>query len=368
MQLQRTHAVALTALVVVSALLASPAAGGLVAQESGPPAPDQENRPPTDGADFIVRPDDPRPDTGTTYTMLARGAGPWDGSRGLQEIDNYKITTQDTRFQDCSPDDARAFGIDRNNDDPGTGTDEPLLRHMKSYSVDGRVIAVEIYDDSDLGGAPTFLNDTDETVAQLANCVVTPSEPGWYQFKGYVNGTNYAGNYQEVLIYTEYFYICDCDSEAEAEERLGPRPHSGSDTDSGSTDDSTATATATDTATPERGDSSTATAAGTATATETATETRTDTATPTRADTATGEPDADDGDDADSGDGGDGTAATATGTAAASGDDGGQGAQPRRNQQGGGAATPTIAEGPGFGAVAALVGLLTVALLALRRR
>ena len=366
MQLQRTHAVALTALVVVSALLASPAAGGLVSQESGPPAPDQENRPPTDGADFIVRPDDPRPDTGTTYTMLARGAGPWDGSRGLQEIDNYKITTQDTRFQDCSPDDARAFGIDRNNDDPGTGTDEPLLRHMKSYSVDGRVIAVEIYDDSDLGGAPTFLNDTDETVAQLANCVVTPSEPGWYQFKGYVNGTNYAGNYQEVLIYTEYFYICDCDSEAE--ERLGPRPHSGSDTGSGLTDDSTATATATDTATPERGDPSTATAAGTATATETATETRTDTATSTRADTATGEPDADDGDDADSGGGGDGTAATATGTAAASGDDGGQGAQPRRNQQGGGAATPTIAEGPGFGAVAALVGLLTVALLTLRRR
>ena len=364
MQLQRTHAVALTALVVVSALLASPAAGGLVAQESGPPAPDQENRPPTDGADFIVRPDDPRPDTGTTYTMLARGAGPWDGSRGLQEIDNYKITTQDTRFQDCSPDDARAFGIDRNNDDPGTGTDEPLLRHMKSYSVDGRVIAVEIYDDSDLGGAPTFLNDTDETVAQLANCVVTPSEPGWYQFKGYVNGTNYAGNYQEVLIYTEYFYICDCDSEAEAEERLGPRPHSGSDTDSGSTDDSTATATATDTVTPERGDPSTATAARTATATET----RTDTATPTRADTATGEPDADDGDDADSGDGGDGTAATATGTAAASGDDGGQGAQPRRNQQDGGAATPTIAERPGFGAVAALAGLLTVALLTLRRR
>ena len=366
MQLQRTHAVALTALVVVSALLASPAAGGLVSQESGPPAPDQENRPPTDGADFIVRPDDPRPDTGTTYTMLARGAGPWDGSRGLQEIDNYKITTQDTRFQDCSPDDARAFGIDRNNDDPGTGTDEPLLRHMKSYSVDGRVIAVEIYDDSDLGGAPTFLNDTDETVAQLANCVVTPSEPGWYQFKGYVNGTNYAGNYQEVLIYTEYFYICDCDSEAE--ERLGPRPHSGSDTGSGLTDDSTATATATDTATPERGDPSTATAAGTATATETATGTRTDTATPTRADTATGEPDADDGDDTDSGDGGDGTAATATGTAAASGDDGGQGAQPRRNQQGGGATTPTIAEGPGFGAVAALVGLLTVALLTLRRR
>jgi PGF-CTERM protein len=368
MQLQRTHAVALTALVVVSALLASPAAGGLVSQESGPPAPDQENRPPTDGADFIVRPDDPRPDTGTTYTMLARGAGPWDGSRGLQEIDNYKITTQDTRFQDCSPDDARAFGIDRNNDDPGTGTDEPLLRHMKSYSVDGRVIAVEIYDDSDLGGAPTFLNDTDETVAQLANCVVTPSEPGWYQFKGYVNGTNYAGNYQEVLIYTEYFYICDCDSEAEAEERLGPRPHSGSDTGSGLTDDSTATATATDTATPERGDPSTATAAGTATATETATGTRTDTATPTRADTATGEPDADDGDDADSGGGGDGTAATATGTAAASGDDGGQGAQPRRNQQDGGATTPTIAEGPGFGAVAALVGLLTVALLTLRRR
>ena len=357
MELQRTHAVALTALVVVSALLASPAAGSLVAQERGPPDPDQENRPPSDGADFVVQPDDPRPDTGTAYTMLSRGAEPWGGSEGLQEIDHYKITTQDTRFQDCSPDDARAFGIDRDNDEPGTATDEPLLRHLKDYSADGRIIAVEIYDEADLGGDPTFLNDTDETVAQLANCVVTPSEPGWYQFKGYVNGTNYAGEFQEVLLYSEYFYICDCDSEAEAEERLGPKPHSESDADSGSTDDSTATATATETATPERDDPATAT------------ETRTDTATPTRTETATEEPDTDDGDDADSGDGGGGeTVATATGTAAASADDGGQQAQPRRNQQDGGAATPTIAEGPGFGAVAALVGLLTVALLALRRR
>jgi len=371
MELQRTHAVALTALVVVSALLAGPAAGSLVAQQSGPPEPDQENRPPTDGADFVVRPDDPRPDTGTAYTMLSRGVEPWGGSEGLREIDNYKITTQDTRFQDCSPDDARAFGIDRDNDAQGTETDEPLLRHLKDYSVDGRIIAVEIYEEEDLGGDPTFLNDTDETVAQLANCVVTPSEPGWYQFKGYVNGTNYAGEYQEVLLYSEYFYICDCDSEAEAEEQLGPKPYSESDTDSGSADGgSTATPTATDTATPEGDDPSTATATETATATTTATATATptDTATATATETATAEPDTDDGAAADTGSDG-GTTATATGTAAtADGDDDEQQLQSQRNRQDGGAATPTIAEGPGFGAAAALVGLLAVALLALRRR
>jgi hypothetical protein len=379
MKLKRTHAVTVTALLVVLSLLVGPAAGSLVAQETGPPEPDQENREPTEGADFQVQPDDHSPDTGTAYTMLSRGQEPWDGSEGLQEIDNYKITTQDTRFQNCSPDDAQAFGIDRDNDAAGTETDTSLLRHMSQYSVSGRVIAVSIYDESDLGGDPTFLNDTDETVAKLANCVVTPSEPGWYQFKGYVNGTNYQGDYQEVLLYSEYFYICDCSSEAEAEEQLGPKPFSESDSSGDGSSETTATATATPA--PDDGGSSESTATATATATPTATATATPTATATATATATPEPRNDDSDDTGS--------AETTATATADGGDQQQNDQQQNDQQrtdqqqqndqqqdqqqnqqqqqAPGPVTPTAGSGPGFGPLAALGGVLAVALIVLRR-
>ncbi len=380
MKLTRTSAVLVTALVVALAAVALPAAGSLVTPGDAP-EPDTKNREPTSGADFQVRPDDPTPDTTTAYTMLSRGKGPWDGSEGLQQIDYYKITTQETRFKDCAPSDAQAFGIDRDNDAEGTKTDTGLLRHMEQYSVSGRIIAVDIYDDGDLGGSPTYLNDTDETVAKLANCVVTPSDPGWYQFKGYVNGTNYQGNFQEVLLYSKYFYICDCSSEAEAEEQLGPKPYSESDStgggSSGGTSETTATPTAT--ATPERGGSSGGSSETTATATATATPTTTATATatPTTTATATTTP-------ARSGGGSSGgssastataTAAsgganTATATAAQSGGGGGASGQ----QAGGGArsgsqerVTPTAGSGPGFGAVAALGGLLALGLFARRR-
>lgn len=375
MKLKRTHAVTVTALLVVLSLLVGPAAGGLVAQESGPPDPDQENREPTEGADFQVQPEDHSPDTGTAYVMLSRGQDPWDGSEGLQEIDHYKITTQDTRFKDCAPSDAQAFGIDRDNDAPGTETDTGLLRHMRDYSVDGRVIAVTIYDDSDLGGDPTFLNDTDETVAKLANCVVTPSEPGWYQFKGYVNGTNYQGNYQEVLLYSQYFYICDCSSEEEAEEKLGPKPFSEDDS-SGDSSGATATATATPESRNDDGSgSSETTATATATSTMTTTDTATATSTATATDTATATPESRN-DDSD-GTGGAETTATAT----AGGDDqqqndqqgaagqqqSQQSQQQNQQQQAPEAVTPTAGSGPGFGPLAALGGVLAVALLVLRR-
>lgn len=386
MKLTRTSAVVLTALVVAIAAVALPVAGSL-ATPGNPPEPDTKNREPSEGADFQVQPDDHSPDTSTAYTMLSRGKGPWDGSEGLRKIDYYKITTQDTRFKDCAPSDAQAFGIDRDNDAAGTKTDTGLLRHMEQYSVSGRIIAVDIYDEGDLGGSPTYLNDTDETVAKLANCVVTPSEPGWYQFKGYVNGTNYQGNYQEVLLYSKYFYICECASEAEAEEKLGPKPYSeGDSTDGGSGSGSaTATATATTAGGGSAGSASTATTTTTATATPTAAATATRTATAVATATAvTGDSSSgSNGESADtatatataasggggsgSGGSGGGSAATATSTAA-SGGGGSAGQQVRRGDS---AAqervTPTAGSGPGFGALAALGGLLAGGLLARRR-
>lgn len=376
MKLNQTAAVLLTALVVGSAMLALPAAGSL-ATPGNPPQPDTENRPPSDGANFTVTPDDHSPGVSTAYTMLSRGVGPWEGSDGLRRIDYYKITTQATRFQDCTPSDARAFGIDRDNDAPGTKTDVGLLRHMEQYSVNGRIISVDIYDEGDLGGSPTYLNDTDETVAQLANCVVTPEEPGWYQFKGYVNGTNYQGNFQEVLLYSEYFYVCDCASEQEAEQKLGPKPYSdssGGDSDGSSSDGSggseptaTRTVTSTATATPERG--SGGSGASEPTATRTATPTSTVTPTSAGSDDPSGGADSTPtGTAAGSGGDGGGDAASPTSTAASSGDGGSGGQDGDGGQQGSSdRTTPTAGSGPGFGVLAALGGLLAVGLLSRRR-
>ncbi|WP_286672167.1 PGF-CTERM sorting domain-containing protein [Halorarius halobius] len=343
--------------VLAAALLLVLAGTGAVAGtaliQGDPPEPTTEKRPPSDGANFTVAPEDHSPGAGTPYIMLSKGEGPWGDSEGLETIDYYKITTQETQFESCTPNDAKAFGIDRKNDAGGTKTDTALLSHMRSYSVEGRIITVEIYDEGDLGGSPTYLNRSDETVAKLANCVTAPSEKGWYQFTGYVNGTNYDGEFQEVTLYSKYYYICDCEDREAAKQTLGPPPHSGG----GSTATPTPTATPGDTATPTPEATTTPAPDSTATPSPTATpgqssNTPTSQSNTNRDDPATATPT---GTAAGSG-GSDGTEATATSAG-----------NPQRTVDTSTPTTPTLAEGPGFGALAALVGVLVVGLLARRR-
>lgn len=330
----------LVAVVLLVVLSGVGAATGAVITPGDPPEPTTENRPPSDRANFTVVPDDHSPGANTAYLMSSKGEGPWGDSDGLAKIGYYKITTQETMFQDCTPSDARAFGIDRGNDEPGTTTDTALLSHMEQYSVSGRVISVDIYEEGDLGGSPTHLNRSDETVAKLANCVVAPNEPGWYQFTGYVNGTNYDGEFQEVTLYSQYFYVCDCASREEAEQTLGPPPHSGGG-------EPTATATPAATATPTAS-SGTATPSPTPTpepnrATGTPTPARDDeptaSATPARSVSST-------------------PAAATTATA-------GPAARPTVSPAPT-PTTPTLATGPGFGVLAPLLALAV--LLLVRRR
>ncbi|WP_255196573.1 hypothetical protein [Halorarius litoreus] len=335
----RPSLVAVVLLVLVSGV---GAATGAVVAPGNPPEPTTENRPPSDGANFTISPDDHSPGANTAYLMQSKGEGPWGDSRGLETIDFYKITTQETMFQDCTPNDARAFGIDRGNDEPGTKTNTALLSHMKKYSVSGRIISVEIYDEGDLGGSPTYLNRSDETVAKLANCVVAPSEPGWYQFTGYVNGTNYAGEFQEVTLYSNYFYICDCSSREEAEQTLGPPPHSGG---------GDASSTPTATATPRR--------TTTATVTATATPTPVATPEPTReTETATAAPDRDAGPTAS-------TTATTGAPPVGSAESTVTSEADQAATVPGTPTTLTLATGPGFGA---LLTLVAVAFAVLGRR
>ncbi|WP_276258708.1 hypothetical protein [Haloglomus litoreum] len=298
---------------------------------------------------------------------------------GFERMDTLTIYSQDVLFGTCSTENTKAFGIDRDDDSPGTKTDEGLLSHRENSAFNEHSIYVDFYGGDSLAGEPVSLQDEDQVVAAQTGCYGMPDEPGWYQINARINGTGYNGNYIDTddqgTVRSHYFYICECSSEQEAREKLGPPPSdegSGEDPDDGS---STATPTATPepTATESTGDSSgssTATATATPEPTATATTTPTATATPTATTTDTStDGGASAGGGGGAGGGAAGQTATVTATAGADANTGGGGQQTQQQtaQQADGPGTPTAGAGPGFGLVAALGGVLAVALLALRR-
>ncbi|WP_276258707.1 PGF-CTERM sorting domain-containing protein [Haloglomus litoreum] len=304
---------------------------------------------------------------------LAALDGTFEGTpspKGYEAAGFLIIGNEDVDFSQCSTENTAAFGVDRENDDEGTKTDESLLAARENSQFNEHEIVIDFFDQGDLAGEPIAINDVDEVVAVQNECYTQPTEPGWYQINGFLNGTGYNGNQFEVTLDSHYYYVCECGSEQEAREKLGPPPsESGSSDSSEATATATATAEPTATATPESTATATAEAAATATATPAATPTATAeptaTATVEAAATATATATAeatatnagggsDDGGQAGGQDTG-GSAATGTATAVGGGNPGGA------------PATPTVGAGPGFGAAAALAGLLAAALLALRR-
>lgn len=293
-------------------------------------------------ANFTVYPQenaDRNPDaTEATYVMSSAGADAFETDTGLEIVDYYWLQSEQADFSSCAPDDARVFGIDRGNNNTGTQVDESLLQHMKNYNVGKSRITLDLYGPDDFGGDTINLYTPDATVAVLGDCVENTGDAGWYQFTGFVNGTTYEGNYEEVRLTSHYFWIGDFENEEEAREELGPPPSA--DDDSASTPTPTLTATATET--PDSGDDSTSES------TATATQTPAETATP------------------DNGDSDDGESSDAEETATLESDDADD-EQAGGNDGADGNTTPTPGDGPGFGAAAALVGLLAAGLLAVRR-
>jgi PGF-CTERM protein len=267
----------------------------------------------------------------------------------------------------CTAFSTAVFGVDRGNDDPGTKTDESLVSHQKESGHTTHDIYVEFYDKGDLGGSSTHLNRDDQIVAYDKDCYQNPSEPGWYQFTGKINGTAEDGSEVTVKVDSHYFYICDCSDRSEAESKLGPPPGAaGGPSDGSETKDTEATATATATATPEVNDASTATATATAAAQSTATASE---RTATRTTTFTATPESG-GDAASTVTATRTAAATETATASTAGSTGtatrtSDGA-PGRQAASGPVGTPTYGDGPGFGVLAAVLALLGVALLGRR--
>lgn len=280
--------------------------------------------------------------------------------KGTEQLRWIWVKSQDIDFSQCTSTDTRAFGIDRDGDDPGTVTDTDLITYMEASHFNDNSIYVDFYEGDELGAvdredkggygegqgegredgdgnAEVYADD--EIIAVQEECYGMPEEPSWYQIDAGGNGTGFNGQEGTIFQTSHYFYVCTCDNEQEAREELGPPP---SELEDASTDDVTETPVADATATP-----------GTDV---TATPVADETATPVVEETATANQ-ADGTENAGSsrGDGG-GDAATATGRPAA--DDQGN----DRPQ-----VSPTVVEGPGFGALFALVGLLGGALLVARR-
>jgi hypothetical protein len=257
-------------------------------------------------------------------------------------LDAIVVESKGVDFSSCGVGNIAAFGLDRGGNNSGTRTDKDLVQHMKTNSFRESGLYLRFYQESDFGGDPVFVNPEDAIRAQQGAgstdgpCYTMPDEPGWYQMRGYLNGTNPDGEYVEEETTSHYFYICDCESEAEAREQLGPRP---------SADGGASSSTATPTPAPT---TKTATAAATeapSTATPTATAASTETAPPTpTAQSAATTP-----------------AATAT-------DSGGQQSGGDTDGDGGDVLqkTPTPGSGAGFGLGVAVLALAAIPLLARR--
>jgi PGF-CTERM protein len=257
---------------------------------------------------------------------------------GFETFDYLEIGNPAIDFSGCSSSNTAVLGIDRGNNNTGTRVDTDLLKSLKQSTFTEDAIKVDFYEEEDFGGDPTYLNPEDAIVAVQGEgssggpCYTMPSDPGWYQITGILEGTTSDGEAVTVEGGSHYFPICEgCGDEETAREKLGPPP-----SQEGGSDAATATPTpepvddtATPTPTPEPADD-------TATPTPTP-EPVDDTATPT----PTPEPADDSGSES-------------------NGDNGGSAA----NDPG----TPTPGAGPGFGPAIAVLALLASALLVNRRR
>lgn len=181
----------------------------------------------------------------------------------------------------CYNGDTRVFGIDRDNDAAGTGTDESAIPYASDTERTKRTVLMEFYD-RDSAMASTNLDDGDEFVVSVETCIWNPEKPGWYQMQATITGRTPDGDEKSVSFDSHYFYICDCDSEQEAYSKLGAPPSERTSTPTPTpTETATATPTPTATATPTPTATATATATSETTATDVATATRTATPEPT---------------------------------------------------------------------------------------
>lgn len=300
-------------------------------------------------------------DENASYAQFSAGGEAATADLEVTHFIIHEDLSGDYDMRGCTTQDAAVAGIDRGNNDSGYETNEPLLSHAKGTTERENVIIVELFREGALAGEPLRLNTEDQIVARVEDCYTNPSEPGWYQWRGYANGTTPSGGMAEIELFSHYFYVCKCTTRQQAVEKLGPPPSQGpGGTPTPTPDGSTETPTP-EPATPD--DTTTPTAAGPATEASTPTGTPapgTATATPRP---ATDSPTPERGTDRPAR-----STPTATptpgGTTVRADEPGGTTAT--GTATGSGRVTPTAGAGPGLGVLGAVGGVLGAALL-LRR-
>ena len=287
----------------------------------------------------------------------------------------------------CQTADARAAGVDRDNDNAGTYTDESFIgkysKEIQYKNSQGQNITTyDFYEPNSFEGQSIYFNSDDQIVAQLANCYTNPQSPGWYRFWGHINGTRDGKTYQQTSKYREtnsyshWWYICDCESYDAAVNKIGQPPQDakfrieedgkygtraggngpwklyakpGSGGGSGD-----GTPTSTDTGTSTSTDTSTSTSTDTGTSTNTGTTTSGTTSPPQNQNNQNNQNSPSPGS----------TATTVTTNPGQSTNTGGGGGGGGNNVS---TATQTSTHQPGFGLGLALVALAAAALVAYRR-
>jgi hypothetical protein len=127
-----------------------------------------------------------------TYTHNAVLGTPSNGAGQIENLSSLTFEYRHGSFAGCGADDITAFGIDRNDDDPGTRTDESLLRHTERMTVGANFVVFDLYEGDELAASedsPVTLNVSDEVVLRHA-CVDNPDTPGTYRLHWAANGTS----------------------------------------------------------------------------------------------------------------------------------------------------------------------------------
>ena len=173
-----------------------------------------------------------------------------DAEEGLW-VERLVIRSDWMDYSACSTSgNTKEFGIDRGNNNSGTGTDESMLEHQSGSELDSDGVEVDLYGWADsgglaVGGAPPYLAGEDAVVLGIGQgsndgpCLTMSDEPGWYQMQAYLNGTvatkcTEEGNetcepnekqFRGVTMASNYVYVCECDDRREAVDELGLPPN-----------------------------------------------------------------------------------------------------------------------------------------------
>lgn len=217
------HPLVLALLVVATAVVAVPVASSTPHESTDVPM------------NYTVTLSDHRPGApNVTVTEYAALRGP-QRAPTLEFWDWYVNVEPAGLENDCETEDARAAGVDRDNDDPGAKTDDTFVGKYSQQvnatnSEAQRIDSYDFYEPNSFAGENISLGADDQIVVQLAACYQNPKRPGWYRLWTYVNGTEdgrtyeNGGKFNETNAYSHWWYVCDCDSYDAAVNELGAPP------------------------------------------------------------------------------------------------------------------------------------------------